>query len=249
MAAPDDLYNEILADGPSPGTLFRLLLKMKEEGKLKRVIREGVKALKVYPSDLHIRQLLAETYFEVGRTPQASIELEKLLQQLDTFISAYKLQAEIYRRQDRDAEAVWLLSQYVAHRPEDQEAVEILETLKDVAESTVSEPPGPVEESSLEIEGTPEGKRRVATPTLGEVYFNQGLIHEAINVYEKVVVENPDDERSGERLEELRSALAGEQAPGDKGVGSERKKKEKLLTVLEAWRTSIREMSNKIDLL
>ena len=29
MAAPEDLYNEILADGPSPGTLFRLLLKMK----------------------------------------------------------------------------------------------------------------------------------------------------------------------------------------------------------------------------
>ena len=33
MTDPDDLYNEILADGPSPGTLFRLLLKMKEEGR------------------------------------------------------------------------------------------------------------------------------------------------------------------------------------------------------------------------
>ena len=35
MAAPEDLYNEILADGPSPGTLFRLLLKMKEESSKK----------------------------------------------------------------------------------------------------------------------------------------------------------------------------------------------------------------------
>jgi len=241
MAAPEELYNEILTDGPSPGTLFRLLIKMKEEGKLKRVIREGIKALKVYPSDLHIRQLLAETCHEVGRIPQAEAELEKLLQQLDTFLPAYKLQAEIYRRQDRNAEAAWLLSLYLAHRPEDEDAVEILETLKDVEESTVSESPPPVEESSLEIEGTLESKRRVAPPTLGEVYFTQGLIHEAINVYEKVVVENPDDERSKERLEELKSTLKAEQAPVGKEVDRTREKKEKLLAILEAWRASIRE--------
>ena len=241
MADPEDLYNEILADGPSPGTLFRLLLKMKEEGQLKRVIREGIKALKVYPSDLHIRQLLAETCYEVGRIPQAEAELDKLLRQLDTFLPAYKLQAEIYRQQDRDAEAAGLLNLYLAHRPEDQDAVEILETLKDAEESIVSEPPPLVEEPSLEIEGTLEGKRRVATPTLSEVYFNQGLIHEAINVYEKVVVENPDDERSKERLDELKSTLKAGPAPEVKEIDRTREKKQKLLTVLEAWRSSIRE--------
>jgi tetratricopeptide (TPR) repeat protein len=240
MADPEDLYDEILADGPSPGTLVRLLLILKEEGQLKRVIREGIKALKVYPSDLHIRQLLAETCYEVGRVPQAEAELDKLLQQLDTFLPAYKLQAEIYRQQDRNTEAAWLLKRYLAHRPEDQDAVEILETLKDVEESTESEPPPPVEESSVEIEEPLEGKRRVATPTLGEVYFNQGLIHEAINVYEKVVLENPDDERSKQRLDELRSTLETGPAPEAKEVDRTRKNKQKLLTVLEAWRDSIR---------
>lgn len=247
MNEPDDLYNEILADGPSPSTLFRLLLLMKKEGQLKRVIREGVKALKVYPSDLQIRQLLAETYYEVGRIPQAMAELEKLLKQLDTFLPAYKLQAEIYRHQDRDVEAAWLLNQYLAHRPEDQEAVEILETLKDVSESTESEPPPQVEEHALEIEEIVERKRRVATPTLGEVYFNQGLIHEAINVYEKVVAENPDDERSKERLEELKSALSGEYVPVKKRGDRSKEKREKLLAVLEAWRSSIRDMSRDTD--
>ena len=247
MTEADDLYNEILAYGPSPSTLFHLLLKMKEEGRLKRVIREGVKALKVYPSDLQIRQLLAETYYDVGRIPQAMTELEKLIKQLETFFPAYKLQAEIYRQQDRDVEAAWLLNQYLAHRPEDQEAVEILESLKDVAETTVIEPPSPVEETALEIEEVVEGKRRVATPTLGEVYFNQGLIHEAINVYEKVVVENPEDDRSKERLEELKTALSGEYAPVKRGGDTQRERKEKLLAVLEAWRTSIRDMSKDSD--
>jgi tetratricopeptide (TPR) repeat protein len=213
---------------------------MKEEGQLKRVIREGIKALKVYPSDLYIRQLLAETCYEVGRIPQAEAELDKLLQQLDTFLPAYRLQAEIYRQQDRDAEAAWLLQLYLAHRPEDEDAVEFLEALKDTEESTVSEPPPTVEEPSLEIEEPLDGKRRVATPTLGEVYFNQGLIHEAINVYEKVVVENPDDERSKQRLDELKSTLKTGPAPEAKEVDKTRENKEKLLSVLEAWRDSIR---------
>jgi tetratricopeptide (TPR) repeat protein len=213
---------------------------MKHEDQLKRVIMEGIKALKVYPSDLHIRQLLAETCYEVGRIPQAEAELEKLLKQLDTFLPAYKLQAEIYRQQDRHTEAAWLLKLYLAHRPEDEDAVEILEALKDVEDSMVSEPPPPVEEPSIEIEGAPKEKRRVATPTLGEVYFNQGLIHEAINVYEKVVVENPDDERSKERLIELQSTLKTGPAPTGQEVDRTREKKEKLLSVLEAWRDSIR---------
>ena len=85
----------------------------------------------------------------------------------------------------------------------------------------------------------------MATPTLGEVFFSQGLIYEAIHVYEKVAEQNPDDERIKKRLDELKSALTGEYVPEAQGVDSRRRKKEKLLAVLEAWRTSIREMADK----
>ena len=244
MAAPDDLYNQILADGPSPGTLYHLLLRMKEEGLSKRVIREGVKALKVYPSDLYIRKLLAETYFEVGRVAEAQSEIEKLLQQLDTFVSVYKLQAEIFHKQNKEEEVARNLKLYLAHRPDDQEAIEPLQASDLADKLTVAEPPLSHEEPP-EIEVVSEGKKRVATPTLGEVFFDQGLIYEAINVYEKVVEKNPDDARAKTRLEELRSALTGEHVPVDQTVKSKRGKNEKLLTVLEAWRTSIREMSTK----
>ena len=245
MAAPNDLYNQILADGPSPGTLYRLLLKMKEEGYSKRVIREGVKALRVYPSDLYIRKLLAETYYEVGRVAQAQNELEKLLEQFETFVPAYKLKAEILNQQKKEEEAAENLKLYLAHRPDDQEAIEVLQGLDLSAESTVAEPTPSFEEPPPDMEVAVEGKKRVATPTLGEVFFSQGLIHEAIHVYEKVVEQNPDDERSKTRLEELRSALAGEYVPVDQGVDRTKQKKEKLLAVLEAWRTSIREMSSR----
>jgi tetratricopeptide (TPR) repeat protein len=245
MAAPDDFYNQILADGPSPGTLYHLLLRMKEEGLSKRVIREGIKALKVYPSDLYIRKLLAETYFEVGRVAEAQSEIEKLLQQLDTFVSVYKLQAEIFHKQNKEEEVAKNLKLYLAHRPDDQDAIEPLQASDLADELTVAEPPLSFEEPPPEIEVVSEGKKPVATPTLGEVFFDQGLIYEAINVYEKVVEKNPDDARAKTRLEELRSALTGEHVPVDQTVKSKRGKKEKLLTVLETWRMSIREMSTK----
>lgn len=245
MAVPDDLYNQILADGPSSGTLYHLLLRMKEEGLSKSVILEGVKALRVYPSDLYIRKLLAETYFEVGRVAEAQSEIEKLLQQLDTFVSLYKLQAEIFHKQNREEEVAKNLKLYLAHRPDDPEAIETLQALDLADELTTAEPPPSLEEPPPEMEVVLEGKKRVATPTLGEVFFDQGLIYEAINVYEKVVEQNPDDARAKTRLEELRSALTGEYVPVDQTEKSKRGKKEKLLTVLEAWRTSIREMSTK----
>ena len=245
MAATDDLYNQILADGPSPGTLYRLLLKMKEEGQAKRVIREGVKALKVYPSDLYIRKLLADTYFEVGRVAQAKNELDKLLEQMETFVSAYKLQAEILHQEKNEEEAAKNLKLYLAHQPDDREAIEILQALDLAAEPAVFESTPSFEEPPPETEVVLEGKKRVATPTLGEVFFSQGLIYEAIHVYEKVAEQNPDDERIKKRLDELRSALTGEYVPEAQGVDRKRRKKEKLLAVLEAWRTSIREMADK----
>ena len=161
MAVPDDLYNQILADGPSPGTLYRLLLKMKEEGYSKRVIREGVKALRVYPSDLYIRKLLAETYYEVGRVAQAQNELEKLLEQFETFVPAYKLKAEILNQQKKEEEAAENLKLYLAHRPDDQEAIEVLQGLDLSAESTVAEPTPSFEEPPPDMEVAVEGKKRV----------------------------------------------------------------------------------------
>ncbi|MGD9320343.1 MAG: hypothetical protein PVH99_10275 [Desulfobacteraceae bacterium] len=64
MANTDELYRRILADAPSPKTLFHLLSNLKKEGQLRRVIQESVKALNAYPNDIHIRRLLAETYFD-----------------------------------------------------------------------------------------------------------------------------------------------------------------------------------------
>ena len=205
MANIDDLYTRILADGPSPKTLFHLLSRLKREGQLRRVIQESLKALNAYPNDIHIRRLLAETYFEAGLVSQAEAELEKVSALIGDFTDTYKLQAQIYMKQKRKQEATRSLELYLAHRPDDQEALDFLNTLTPEQETPVQDLQPPVEEIPAEpekqdmVEEAPAAEEEppeIATPTLAQIYFEQGQIEEAINTYEMIIAQDPEDESS-----------------------------------------------------
>ncbi len=213
-----NLYNEILAAGPSPGTLYLILSKMKEEGEFKRVIQESIKALMTYPSDIFLRKLLAETYMEDGQASMAENEFLKVTGHINDLVSAYKSQAQIYLRQKRDNDAKRSLKLYLAHYPDDKEASELLSLLSPAFETRESEPvkadigedihPPYVEEP---MESKDDQLPDIATPTLAEIYFKQGQIQDARDIYEKIVMQHPDDEKSLQRLEELKAMLAAKQ--------------------------------------
>lgn len=222
MNANFNLYNEILAAGPSPGTLYLILSKMKEEGELKRVIQESIKALMTYPSDIFLRKLLAETYMEDGQASMAENEFLKVTGHINDLISAYKSQAQIYLKQKRDEDAQKFLKLYLAHYPDDEEASLLLSSLS----PPVDEPEPETAQADLEedIISPPAEETMVyqedqlpdiATPTLAEIYFKQGQIQDARDIYEKVVMEHPDDEKSWQRLEELKAILGASQIEED----------------------------------
>ena len=85
----------------------------------------------------------------------------------------------------------------------------------------------------------------IATPTLAEVYVNQGQIQEAIMVYEKVVAQNPEDQTSIKRIQELNTLRAVEPPPAVETpeVPRAKQKKQKTLAILESWLANIRKMS------
>jgi tetratricopeptide (TPR) repeat protein len=245
MANIDDLYTRILADGPSPKTLFHLLSRLKREGQLRRVIQESLKALNAYPNDIHIRRLLAETYFEAGLVSQAEAELERVSALIGDFTDTYKLQAQIYMKQKRQQEATRSLELYLAHRPDDQDALDFLKTLTPEQETPVQDLQPPVEEIPAEpeeqeiVQGVPAAEvepPEIATPTLAQIYFEQGQIEEAINTYEMIIAQDPEDESSKRRLEELQTMIAEE-----KTLKQVRQKKEKMIAILESWLANIRD--------
>lgn len=253
MNISEDFLEQILTNAPSSETLFLALSKLKEEGQIKRVIQGCINALNFAPNDLRIRKLLAESYFETGLLSQAEKELDKVVSQLHDLLAIYRLQAELYAKQNRNEAALNPLKLYLAHHPEDREAGEILQGLEP-AEGTISAEPPSVEEETAEVSweeteredelAEEDGLPDISTPTLAEVYFNQGQIHEALETYERVVAQNPDDDRSRKRRDELRE-MVGSQAAPSKEIGGDRvrAKNRKIIAVLEGWLANIREMS------
>lgn len=232
MGKSDDLIGQILSHGPSQGTLSLVLRKMGQEGRYSEVIQECLKALDRYPDDIRLRILLAESYFEVGSVGQAEEELEKGISMIEDLISSYKLKANIYVREKRPEEAADALKLYLAHKPQDQEALDLLEQVRPVQADTGEVPEEPPSEKGDEEDVSSE----LATPTLAEIYYNQGQIHETISTYERVLLDNPDDTASMERLSELKALINEEEGPRSKGIDQLRSKKEKMIEILERWR-------------
>ncbi len=259
MAIQDALYDEILKHGASSETYRVLLSELKRQGHPQKVIQECLKAVRIYPQDIFLRRLLAESYLEEGFISLAEAELEKLTSQIEELASIYKLQANIYRRQERRDEAVRSLRVYLAHRPEDHEALDVFEALQ---VSAPAEEPSPVPEAREEfaaeapqfpqeqepglseelMETNEEKPPEIATPTLAEVYVNQGEIEEAINIYQKVIDQSHQDERSRLRMEELRHMLMQEPPAPEEKPDRAKRKKERAIAILEAWLADLRKM-------
>ncbi|MBW2031702.1 MAG: tetratricopeptide repeat protein [Deltaproteobacteria bacterium] len=247
MNNSEDLYDEILEDGPSPATIFHLLTKLKEGGQLERVVKWCERALDIYPNDIPIRKLLAEAYFEEGLIAEAEEELERVSEQLNSLASVYKLKAEILNRQGREEEAAKTLQLYLDHHPDDEEALRLME---EVHPSEVEEPErGTALAEEPQVEEEKEEEPEIATPTLAEVYFSQGQIHEAIKVYEKVLEREPEDQFSQHRIAELKSMLEPESPSGERErvqdlhAARVLRDKERLVRILESWLSGIREMA------
>jgi tetratricopeptide (TPR) repeat protein len=140
----------------------------------------------------------------------------------------------------------------ITEPPEVPEEVVLAEEEKIEEELLPEIPEEIVTEGGEVIEGVPEEITPVAeaegeaftdlaTPTLAEIYYNQGLIHEAISTYERVVLDNPEDRASTERLEELKQQTVEKPEIKVTAEDALRARTEKMITVLEGWLERIQE--------
>ncbi len=226
------LYSEILKHGPSQTTLHIVLDRIKSEGRVHEVIQWCMVFLRVFPKDINLRMLLAECYHDLGLVGQAETEFLKVSSMMNDLLPVYAELAKVYAKQKRFKEAASEAERFLAHHPDDPEMHEILKMVKegkDAAEAPDEKwPVLPDDEETLV---------NFATPTIAELYFNQGQLDAAVETYERVVEEHPDDSVSAERLIQLKAGLetdlpaSTDEAHHD-GVDAQ---KEKLLTILEKW--------------
>ena len=217
MSALKGIYDEIVNKIATPSARLILLKILKSEGESERLIKACLNALNSFPDDISIRKLLAETYFEQGSVDLAKIEIEYITNQINNLSSVFKLQCEIFRKEDRTEDAINSLQLYLAHNSQDEAAIQIL------SELTTS----PKEEISV-----------LPTSTLAELYYKQGELEEAIKIYEQVIRKFPDDEEAKKRCNELKQI----EKKGEFEESNEAKIKEKklrLVRTLEGWLTTI----------
>jgi tetratricopeptide (TPR) repeat protein len=240
-----DRYHRILSEGGGPSALFPVLSQMREAGDTTAVIRGCTEALSRFPGDIRILRLMAEVCLETGRLSLAESQIEKAADRIEELIPAYRLKAQIHLRGGRPDDARKALGVFLAHRPEDPEAVALLEELERVATPPA---PAPLPEAEPEAEAMqgpgPEAHSvpEIATPTLAEVYFGQGQLQEAAATYERYLSRNPQAEQYRQRLEEIQAMISRPPAEEREArPDPARVKRERMVNVLETWRSRIRE--------
>jgi tetratricopeptide (TPR) repeat protein len=244
MSESDEIliFDEVLPRRAQKATAFETLKNMKQRGHHSKVIRECIKALSMYPDDMLVRYLLAESYFETGFFGQAEAELERIISELNNLRSVFKLQAKVEIRRRNYEEARQALNRYLAFNPDDQEALDLLAGMETPEKEESPEEPIPPEDDLDSEEGV-EVFEELATPTLAEIYFVQGKICEAITTYEKFISKTPGDRSAVQRLSELKALTAEKTAGAHRGERDQRKGKEKMIRILSGWLARIKESS------
>jgi tetratricopeptide (TPR) repeat protein len=242
MGSSHDFYDQILNSAPSQRILLLVLTKLKEEGEIDRVIQECLKALEVYPNDIYIRRLLAESYLETSQVSSAEIELNKTIGFITDLADVYKIQAGIHRKQGRIKEAIAALKIYLSYHPQDEDARRLYDELIFEEEPSASELRSPPEAIATTFEEDSEEKlQEIVTPTLAELYLKQGEPQKAIDTYRTLLEQHPENTHFRERLEAL-EVIPQEEAQGDQGTQDTHVAGvQKAIAILESWRANIRE--------
>ncbi len=198
-----DLFFKIVKESNDPKSVHMCLLKIKELYGNADIIRLAMDAVSRFPEDIRLNAFLAETFLNLGNIHMAEEYIDKAAEQLGELLEILKLKGKIYLKAGRSREAEDILKDYLTLKPKDMEARELLEG---------------EEEHEFEEEPFP-------TQTLAEIYIKQGLIQDAIDIYERLLEKAPNDEALKRRLLEL------------KAIGS---KEKILIDIFERWITKIK---------
>ena len=239
MEKSTDLYSQLLESDPSQKTVL-VIKKMKDEGHLKEAVDECLKAINRYPTDIRLKNLLAETYYAMGSVDMAEAELEKATMEISQYVEAYKLLAQIRAQKNKNQLAYDALTKYLVHYPDDKEARDLFNHVNPSPEEAPEETSVSVETDQSTEVFPEEASSELATSTLAEIYFDQGQIHEAIATYEKVIAKDPEDDVSKSRLKELQSMISGDKDHVASGNETLVIKQEKMISILERWLVNLR---------
>ncbi len=206
-----------------PGS--RLFLDLAREyyqtGRLDQAAEICAKGLRHHPSYLSARVLLGRIYHDLGRSDEARFEMETVLAQAPDNLLARRVVAEISLDQGDLSGALERYHALLAFSPKDENAArrieEIEARLSGIGPAQASEaggaarparePEGPAAHAAAPAApAIPDDAGMLATPTLAEIFLQQGLMDKAAQVYREILNGDPHNNEARVRLAEIEGA-------------------------------------------
>ncbi|MFA7403739.1 MAG: tetratricopeptide repeat protein [Pelobacteraceae bacterium] len=173
---------------------------------------EALTALKLVteavPEDVPSQKLLGRLYSEAGNQ-EAACQTFRTALEFAPDDAECRIELESLERSSRGTESAF---EPVEDEDEIIEDLEILEEL-DVVEEEQPESGFQYQETPPELDVlVPQHHDPLSTGTLAELYVSQGFIHKALEIYRAILVDNPEDRVTAERLAELEALQSGASA-------------------------------------
>jgi tetratricopeptide (TPR) repeat protein len=181
-----------------------------------------------HPDYLSALVLLADCYEALGRVEEADVVFARVLSQESENVRALEHQAELSIQQGALGNASALVEKLQQIDPWDADIRRLAARLQEVprqpappappppaapqpgpAAFGASVQPGPPTHEPPDVaipDSTPD---ELSTLTLAQIYESQGYLQKALNIYERLQRQHPDNVQVVQRLEQLRRRLTG----------------------------------------
>jgi cytochrome c-type biogenesis protein CcmH len=232
---------------PSVRLLVELAREYHEAGLFEEAARVGARAVREQPSYVSARVQLGRVYFDMGRLEEAREQMEAVLSQAPDNLLARRIVADVCRELGDVQGALDRYRALLAFNPGDKETGRKIEAMeKDLlaGASPSAAPPPPVPPGPAGDDPAAEGASlldagALATPTLAEIYLQQGLPARAAEVYRAILKGDPGNAEAVARLAEIEGPRPVPAAPPDPAAALRRRK----IARLEGWLRAMRDGS------
>ncbi|MEW6615923.1 MAG: hypothetical protein AB1401_10720 [Thermodesulfobacteriota bacterium] len=196
---------------------------------LDRVIQICLDRLKVNPGDWNARLSLGRLYFEKGMLKDAQRELEKVANVISNNVIIYKMLGEIYEKEGNIEEAERFYHIFSAYGSECSEIDVILNSEKTLLK---------------EIEEKTNGKIKISTNTIAEIYIKQGHLKRALEIYRVMLAADPENTAIREKIEGLMEKIKGSDST-EVDIPLDSSKTGRIITTLNKWLGNIERLKEQ----
>ena len=202
-------YNNQLKNDPSSNCfvlLAEVLIKLKKTDNALKVLVNGLRHNK---HNTTARFLLGKIYFERWLIDGAKKEFEKVIKLAPDNIAVSKILLQIYTSAGNDERVNEISKNLLFFHPDNRELKDFIDQLKagdqPVELKDVVEEHSDFKSGVVNVNNVSDNETEIVSSTLADLYYEQGHYSDSLEIYSKLLQNNPEDKRIIERIEKIKS--------------------------------------------